>query len=91
VKTTSLFSFRTLLFISAMTVVYAVTSTIGQTFATLPPGNVTAVWAPSGIAIAAVFIFGYRIVPGVLIGSFLGNTNLIACRAKNSLACCAPW
>jgi len=77
VKTTSLFSFRTLLFISAMTVVYAVTSTIGQTFATLPPGNVTAVWAPSGIAIAAVFIFGYRIVPGVLIGSFLGNTNLI--------------
>lgn len=76
-KTTSSISFRTLFFILAMAVVYAVTSTIGQSFATLPPGNVTAVWAPSGIALAAVFLFGYRILPGVLIGSFLGNTNLI--------------
>ncbi|MCU0476329.1 MAG: MASE1 domain-containing protein [Anaerolineae bacterium] len=76
-KTVSPASLRTLFFILAMAIVYAVTSTIGQTFATLPPGNVTAVWAPSGIALAAVFVFGYRVLPGVLIGSFLGNTNLI--------------
>ncbi len=56
---------------------YAITSVIGQTFATLPPGNVTAIFAPSGIAIAAVALGGYRALPGVALGSFLGNTNLL--------------
>ena len=35
--------------------------------------QVTAVWPPSGIALAAVFLWGYRVWPGVLLGAFLAN------------------
>jgi signal transduction histidine kinase/ActR/RegA family two-component response regulator len=37
------------------------------------PQNVTPVWPPDGFATAAIFVFGYWIWPGVLIGSFLAN------------------
>ncbi len=37
------------------------------------PQSVTPVWPPDGFASAAVLIFGYQILPGVLIGSFLAN------------------
>ncbi len=33
--------------------------------------NVSPVWPPAGIALAAFLIFGYRIWPGVLLGAFL--------------------
>ena len=35
--------------------------------------QVTAVWPPSGIALAAMFLWGYRVWPGVLLGAFLAN------------------
>ena len=35
--------------------------------------QVTAVWPPSGIALAAVFLWGYRVWPGVMLGAFLVN------------------
>jgi PAS domain S-box-containing protein len=35
--------------------------------------NVSAVWPPSGLAIAAVLLFGYRIWPAILAGAFLAN------------------
>lgn len=38
-------------------------------------GQVTAVWPPSGIALAAAFICGYRVLPGVLVGAFLANVS----------------
>lgn len=37
------------------------------------PQAVTPVWPPDGFASAAILIFGFQILPGVLIGSFLGN------------------
>ncbi|MCA6597217.1 MAG: MASE1 domain-containing protein [Pseudanabaena sp. M046S1SP1A06QC] len=37
------------------------------------PQSVTPIWPPDGFASAAVLIFGYQILPGVLIGSFLAN------------------
>lgn len=37
------------------------------------PQDVTPVWPPDGLASAAVLIFGYWILPGVLIGSFWAN------------------
>jgi len=37
------------------------------------PQSVTPVWPPDGFASAAVLIFGYQILPGVFIGSFLAN------------------
>ena len=35
--------------------------------------SVTAVWPPTGIALAAVLLLGYRIWPGIAIGAFLAN------------------
>jgi serine phosphatase RsbU (regulator of sigma subunit)/anti-sigma regulatory factor (Ser/Thr protein kinase) len=36
-------------------------------------GSVTAVWPPTGIALAAVVLWGYRIWPGVALGAMLAN------------------
>jgi signal transduction histidine kinase len=35
--------------------------------------SVTAVWPPTGIAVAACLLFDYRVWPGVLVGAFLVN------------------
>lgn len=35
--------------------------------------NASPVWPPSGIALAAVLILGYRICPGIFIGAFFAN------------------
>ncbi|HSE42663.1 MAG TPA: MASE1 domain-containing protein [Acidobacteriota bacterium] len=35
--------------------------------------NASPVWPPTGIAFAALFLFGYKIWPGVFIGAFLAN------------------
>src|SRR5271169_6224425 len=34
-------------------------------------GNVTLVWPPAGIALAAILLFGYRFWPGVALGAVL--------------------
>ncbi len=41
----------------------------------IPPGYATAVWPAAGIALAAVLLVGYRVWPGVLLGSFLVNVG----------------
>lgn len=48
--------------------VYAGTGHVGHMLA-LPPGDVTILWPPSGIAFAAILIFGYRAVPGIFFGA----------------------
>jgi integral membrane sensor domain MASE1 len=35
--------------------------------------NVAPIWFPSGIALVAVWILGYRVWPGIFIGAFLAN------------------
>ena len=35
--------------------------------------SVSAIWAPTGIALAAVILWGYRIWPGIALGAFLAN------------------
>ncbi|HET7853462.1 MAG TPA: MASE1 domain-containing protein [Candidatus Methylomirabilis sp.] len=35
--------------------------------------NASPVWPPSGIAFAAVLLWGYRVWPGILLGAFLAN------------------
>jgi integral membrane sensor domain MASE1 len=42
----------------------------------IPPGYATAVWPPSGIALAAVLLFGIRIWPGIWIGAALANLTV---------------
>ena len=42
----------------------------------VPPGYATVIWPPSGIALGALIIYGWRLWPGILIGSFLLNTHI---------------
>jgi signal transduction histidine kinase len=42
----------------------------------IPPGYATAVWPPSGIALAAILLLGARVWPGVWLGAALVNTTV---------------
>ena len=42
----------------------------------IPPGYATAVWPPSGIALAALLLWGTRLWPGIWIGSFAANVGV---------------
>jgi PAS domain S-box-containing protein len=57
--------------ISVLAVCYFAAAKFGLAFA-IPPGNATAVWPPSGLALAAVLVFGYRAAWGIWLGAFLG-------------------
>ncbi len=35
--------------------------------------NASPVWPPAGIALAAAWILGYRVVPGIMVGAFFAN------------------
>src|SRR6476620_3128839 len=37
--------------------------------------QVSAVWPPTGIALAAILIFGHRIWPGIWLGAFMANAT----------------
>ncbi|VTR92980.1 pas domain-containing protein : PAS domain S-box OS=Methanobacterium sp. Maddingley MBC34 GN=B655_1763 PE=4 SV=1: MASE1: PAS_3: PAS_4: PAS_8: PAS_4: PAS_4: PAS_9: HisKA_2: HATPase_c [Gemmata massiliana] len=52
---------------------YIVTARLGFTLGLPPDRKVTAIWPPSGIAFAALLIFGLRVWPGIWLGSFLAN------------------
>jgi PAS domain S-box-containing protein len=44
----------------------------------IPPGYATALWPPSGIALAALVVVGPRLWPGVWLGSLLANLSIDA-------------
>ena len=44
----------------------------------IPPGYATAVWPPSGIAVAALLMAGTRLWPAIWIGSFAANYTIDA-------------
>jgi two-component sensor histidine kinase/integral membrane sensor domain MASE1 len=56
----------------ALALAYFVTGTLGLLLA-VPPGYATAVWPPSGIALATILLVGPRGLPGVALGSFAVN------------------
>jgi integral membrane sensor domain MASE1 len=58
----------------AVTVAYGIAGKLGLMLAFEQP-NATAVWAPAGIALAAVLTFGYRVWPAILLGAFLVNVT----------------
>ncbi|MCB1193507.1 MAG: MASE1 domain-containing protein [Leptospiraceae bacterium] len=53
-------------------VTYIISLKIGMFFA-IPPGNVTPIFPPAGVAMAALLLRGYKLLIGVWLGSFLGN------------------
>src|SRR5215469_3598261 len=64
--------FRNLAAIASLAVVYFVAGKLGLRLAFVHP-SATAVWPPTGIALAALLILGYRVWPGILLGAFLVN------------------
>ena len=59
--------------ILAIALAYVATAKLGFLVA-IPPGNVTSVWPPSGLALATALVFGYRSGLGIWLGSFSANT-----------------
>ena len=51
---------------------YAITGLLGMQLAA-QPGNVTPVWLPAGLALAALITFGRGVWPGITLGSFILN------------------
>jgi diguanylate cyclase (GGDEF)-like protein len=58
--------------ISILTAVYFVAGKMSLTLALVNP-SVSAVWPCSGIALAALLLFGYDLWPGILLGAFFVN------------------
>ncbi len=63
---------RYLLEIAAIAAAYVVFAEMGFSLAG-GVKQVTAIWPPAGIAVAALLLFGYRVWPGVFIGAFIAN------------------
>ena len=63
---------KNLIAIGLMAAAYFATGKLGLSMALVHPSS-TAVWPPSGIVLAAFLVFGYRVWPGVALGSFFVN------------------
>ncbi|MCA8975594.1 MAG: CHASE domain-containing protein [Planctomycetes bacterium] len=58
--------------IAGLALAYFIAGQLGLLLA-IPPGYATAVWPASGLALAAMLLHGYRLWPGVVLGSFAVN------------------
>jgi PAS domain S-box-containing protein len=63
---------RRFLSVIALAGLYFAAARLGLSLASVHT-NVSPVWPPTGIAIAAVLLLGYRAWPGILLGAFLAN------------------
>jgi PAS domain S-box-containing protein len=60
--------------VASLAAVYFGAAKLGLTMAFVAE-QVTAVWPPTGIALAALLLFGYRLWPGIALGAFLANAT----------------
>jgi diguanylate cyclase (GGDEF)-like protein len=63
---------KNLAVVASLAAVYFIAGKLGLQLAYLH-ASATAVWPCTGIALAALLIFGYRVWPGIFIGAFLAN------------------
>ncbi|OLE36189.1 MAG: hypothetical protein AUG48_08395 [Actinobacteria bacterium 13_1_20CM_3_68_9] len=59
--------------IAVLAGVYYGAAKLGLSLAFAAP-SVTAIWPPTGIALAAILLWGYRVWPGVALGALLANS-----------------
>jgi PAS domain S-box-containing protein len=78
-------------------IVYFAGAELGLSLATLHQ-NVTPVWPPTGVAIAALLIFGGRVWPGVFIGALAANlptsisvASAVGIATGNTLEAVVAW
>src|SRR5438093_12651605 len=60
--------------IVGLAILYVLAGKLGLSLAVVN-SSTTAVWPPTGIAIAALLLFGVRLWPGVLLGARLVNVS----------------
>jgi signal transduction histidine kinase len=68
------FSVRYVGTVAVLSVVYFGAAKFGLSFA-FATKQVTAVWPPTGVTVAALLLFGYRVWPGALLGAFAANAT----------------
>lgn len=61
--------------IAVLTLAYFVAGTLARQLA-LTPSDMAVIWPSSGIALAALLLWGYRLWPGVFFGSFLVHVTI---------------
>ncbi len=62
---------RYLVLLPALTALYLAGAKVGLHIGFVP--QVSAVWPPTGIALAALLLFGYNVWPAITLGAFLAN------------------
>src|SRR5262245_2015682 len=67
--------FQTAAFIGVLAVLYFSAGAFGLSLAHVHP-SASAVWPPSGIALAAILLWGYRVSPGIFLGALAINITL---------------
>jgi len=65
---------RYLVMVIALAAIYYGAAKLGLSLA-FETSNITAVWAPTGISLAALVLFGFRLWPGVALGALLANVG----------------
>jgi PAS domain S-box-containing protein len=60
--------------LAALTLVYFIAGKVGLSLAFVH-ASATAVWPPTGIALAALLLYGYHLWPAIFIGAFLVNVT----------------
>jgi signal transduction histidine kinase len=60
--------------IGILAIIYFAAGKLGLTLASLH-ASASPVWPPTGIALAAVLLFGYRVWPAIFVGAFLVNVT----------------
>src|SRR2546427_5957641 len=59
---------------TALVAVFFVAGKLGLELA-FEHASATAVWPPTGIALAAMLLYGYRVWPAIFVGAFLVNAT----------------
>lgn len=64
--------FKTIVLNLCIFFLYIVFGKLGLNFASINPST-TAIWPPTGIALASMLLFGYRVVPAIFLGALVVN------------------
>lgn len=62
--------------IIVISILYYVSAKAVAHLSLIESGSVFAIWPPTGIALCALLLYGYRIWPGIFIGAFILNLTL---------------